>query len=73
MDGDWSQRQVDRADEHEAQAWAARMTAWEKLLLSDERARERRIMDGEDRRMMSWFDTDPIEMGDDLFGVSWEP
>ena len=54
------QRDIDRADE-----FLARQEAWERRLLSEDAARDRRLMDDEERRGESVFDRDPLLEGDD--------
>ena len=48
-----------------------RYEAWEQALLSDERARERRILDEDERRCDGIFDRDReiADKGDDAGGV----
>jgi len=48
-----------------------RYEAWEQALLSDERARERRILDEDERRCDGIFDRDRelVDKGDDAGGV----
>ena len=48
-----------------------RFEAWEQALLSDERARERRILDEDERRCDGIFDRDRelVDKGDDAGGV----
>ena len=48
-----------------------RYEAWEQALLSDERARERRILDEDERRCDGIFDRDRelVDEGDDAGGV----
>ena len=48
-----------------------RFEAWEQALLSDERARERRILDEDERRVDGIFDRDRelVDKGDDAGGV----
>ena len=48
-----------------------RHEAWEQALLSDERARERRILDEDERRCDGIFDRDRelVDKGDDAGGV----
>jgi len=41
-----------------------RYEAWEQALLSDERARERRILDEDERRIMSVFEVEWDDPGD---------
>jgi hypothetical protein len=61
---DRAQRDVDRADEH-----LARQVAWERQLLSEHEARNRRLLDDEERRMSSVFDVDPMDEPD--LSVRW--
>ena len=48
-----------------------RFEAWEQALLSDERARERRILDEDERRCDGIFDRDRelVDEGDDAGGL----
>ena len=48
-----------------------RYEAWEQALLSDERARERRILDEDERRCDGIFDRDRelVDKGDDAGGL----
>ena len=57
---DEGQRQVDRADEY-----LSRQLAWERRLLSDEEARNRRLSDDEERRMLSVFEVEWEDPGDE--------
>ena len=57
---DRAQRDIDRADEH-----LAKINAWERRLLSDEAARNRKLEDDEERRMLSVFEVEWEDPGDD--------
>ena len=48
-----------------------RRTAFERRLLSDEAARNRRLEDDEERRVGSVFEDDPMEMDDGPYAVRW--
>ena len=57
---DKEQRDIDRADEH-----LERINAWERRLLSDEAARNRKLEDDEERRMLSVFEVEWEDPGDE--------
>ena len=52
--------------------WAAGRSKIERILISDEAARNRRLLDDEERRCDGWFDRDRELRDDDgAFRVDW--